>query len=781
MNLFAGSVPVLSAQNFQISGFEDKELASSGSNPVQPIPGDSLAAARVSWRPHIDFATAESLMTSPTKDPYDVMIMEEYGLLCSAEILDRIKDVQDSNWHFVKFRKWMEDNVVAARQGQNEIVPYSQKILVQSTQEERAARMAVLDEELKTSPFVHVAELTKRLLQNCVGIFDGSTEVLEVYLKGDALTKLYNLMGERVDASEFFVSAGHSKPSLRILEIGAGTGGTTLIALKALTSINNEPLYAKYTFTDISSGFFSAAKDRFSDYPGLEFRTLDIGKDPGEQGFELGSYDLIVASNVIHATEFLNVTLKNVHRLLSPRGRFFLQELTPSGAKMKNLIMGPLPGWWLGEADGRVDEPIISVERWDSELRAAGFAGIDVVVRDDPSAKKSIGANMVARPAVQEQQYKSITIVIRADQRASNTLSDVQSEFEAKGYFVDVCTLGESLPPNQDIVSLADVDHSFFDEITAGSFAAFQKTIAAMTSTRMLWVMGSAQVKPTSPRFGLTLGLVRCIRAELSLPLATLEVDRCLAEVAGSVLKVFELFLESATTAQPELEYIISDDDVRVGRYHWLDVNKEIQASQDVSHLRVRLTEYANARGETERAWTPLTVATQGPDQITARAMYINPSAGVSSKSCGGLTASNIVKQQHVPVINGLTACGYSGEVIEGGSNVTELKPGDRIMTLGAQGIQNIMVLDAKDTVKIPDGLSIDEAASTALAFPVALYALQNLADVRSKQRVLIAGTESVIGLAAVQIGLLKDAEVRLTQLTSCRTLTATGVLHCRQ
>jgi len=85
---------------------------------------------------------------------------------------------------------------------------------------------------------------------------------------------------------------------LRVLEIGAGTGGTTTSMLSGLKSEFGERLYSKYSFTDISAGFFVAAKERFKDHQNIEFSVLDISKDPLEQGFEEGSYDLILASNV---------------------------------------------------------------------------------------------------------------------------------------------------------------------------------------------------------------------------------------------------------------------------------------------------------------------------------------------------------------------------------------------------------------------------------------------------------------------------------------------------
>ncbi|KIX01227.1 uncharacterized protein Z518_08952 [Rhinocladiella mackenziei CBS 650.93] len=719
-----GSTPVLVVEGCRLSAFEEKLVT---------VLDDPIAAARASWRPHIDFVPLETLMLSHEKDANDVRIIEEYGLLCSAEILERIKDTQDSHWHFTKFRKWMDGVVTGGRLGQNKIVSNSKELLELSSQH-RLELIHLLQEKLKASPFVHVAELTTRLLDNCVGIFDGTTEVLEVYLKDDTLTKLYALTGARIDASEFFVSAGHSNPTLRVLEIGAGTGGTTLIALKALTSINNEPMYSSYTFTDISSGFFAAARDRFSEFPGLEFKTLDISRDPGGQGFELGTYDLIVASNVIHATEFINVTLKNVHKLLSPRGRFFLQEVIPSSVKMKNLIMGPLPGWWLGEADGRVNEPIISVERWSSELRAAGFCGIECTVLDDPKHEAAFGANMIAKPIVSAQEYKSVTILIRPDQAETDIVKLMRQVFEGQEYFVDICILGGLIPPSQDIMSLVEIDKPFFEQLTAEGLSAFQQVVAGLTSARMLWVMGSAQIEPSDALFGITLGLIRCIRAEMSVPLATLEIDKFDPSLSETILKVFEKFLDTSHAAtNTDHEYVIDDNFVKVGRYHWTNVPKELEASQDTDDLPLKL-EVEVTRVSKLLKWVPQPIIKIRPEEVVVRPIYV----GMNPQDFSTLEEGRVRD--------------YYGEIVEVGSNAGLLNVGDRVIALGSREVHTSLKFLATNVIKIPDGLDPENAASMTLGYATALHCLRDLARVQKDQTVLIANADSDVGLAAIRV-----------------------------
>ncbi|KAK1911256.1 hypothetical protein P3342_012555 [Pyrenophora teres f. teres] len=58
----------------------------------------------------------------------------------------------------------------------------------------------------------------------------------------------------------------------------------------------------------------------------MKYQVLDVGKDPMSQGFHPQSYDVIIASMVLHVTKDLVQTMQNIRRLLKPGGYLLIQE-----------------------------------------------------------------------------------------------------------------------------------------------------------------------------------------------------------------------------------------------------------------------------------------------------------------------------------------------------------------------------------------------------------------------------------------------------------------------
>jgi malonyl CoA-acyl carrier protein transacylase len=155
---------------------------------------------------------------------------------------------------------------------------------------------------------------------------------------------------------------------LRVLEIGAGTGGATAYILPKLPTEQTD-----YVFTDVSPLFISQAQEKFADYGFVRYQVLDIEKLPTEQDIADETFDIIVAFNVLHATQDLRQTLQHVQTLLAPAGMLFLLENT-APMNWVELIWGLTEGWWrFTDLDLRPAHPLLTASQWQQLLQENGF------------------------------------------------------------------------------------------------------------------------------------------------------------------------------------------------------------------------------------------------------------------------------------------------------------------------------------------------------------------------------------------------------------------------
>jgi|GEM_PF-5308821 acyl transferase domain-containing protein/NADP-dependent 3-hydroxy acid dehydrogenase YdfG/acyl carrier protein len=211
----------------------------------------------------------------------------------------------------------------------------------------------------------------------------GEKSLVENIYKGNHSADYYNSLV--ADTVKEFVEKrkekGDKKP-IKILEIGAGTGGTSRFVLECLKDINAEICYY---YTDISLSFVQYGEGMFKEqYPFVEFKMLDIEKDILEQGFEMGSIDLIFGSNVFHATKNIFNTMKQVKLLLKKHGLIIINEMTYAEI-FTSLTFGLTDGWWLYEDDDiRIKgSPLLSVKGWKNILGVLGFTNVIAMAFND--------------------------------------------------------------------------------------------------------------------------------------------------------------------------------------------------------------------------------------------------------------------------------------------------------------------------------------------------------------------------------------------------------------
>ncbi|KAJ5827566.1 hypothetical protein N7447_004329 [Penicillium robsamsonii] len=206
---------------------------------------------------------------------------------------------------------------------------------------------------------------------------------------------------------------------IKILEIGAGTGGTTGFLLGQLADVSG--LRFEYTFTDISSSLIALARKRFQKYNFMCYTTLNIDQDPPEA--MLGQYDVIISSNCVHATPSIMRSTKNINSLLRPDGILCLIELTRN-LFWFDLVFGLLEGWWLF-GDGR-QHALASEYAWDKALRQAGYRWVDW--SSNTSKESEILRLIVASPAdVGSQESTLVTeeSVTFAEKNGVELLADI--------------------------------------------------------------------------------------------------------------------------------------------------------------------------------------------------------------------------------------------------------------------------------------------------------------------------------------------------------------------
>ena len=168
---------------------------------------------------------------------------------------------------------------------------------------------------------------------------------------------------------------------LRVLEVGAGIGSATDRILLELPAGRFD-----YMYTDISAGFFAEAEARFSDEgAAIDYRVLDIEKDPVAQGFESQAWDVVIAANVLHATRHLDETLSHCRALLAPSGLLVALE-NQRGRGWMDLIFGQLDGWWRYADRYRPDHALAGPDVWRQALSDTGFADSEVLGVDRSAA-----------------------------------------------------------------------------------------------------------------------------------------------------------------------------------------------------------------------------------------------------------------------------------------------------------------------------------------------------------------------------------------------------------
>nr|AUY61968.1 polyketide synthase [Clonostachys rosea] len=394
----------------------------------------------------------------------------------------------------------------------------------------------------------HWERLYAEIALNLVDMFKGGNSPLEMILETDHFKQYYEEVANYRSAqmaSSYIDLLAHQNPGMNILEVGGGTGSGARTIIKGLSATRDGSRPAtllrcnRYDFTDISPAFMDTARREFERFESqMTFQTLDIEQDFTDQGFEKGSYDVVLAISTLHITKNLLQTLRNVRKALKTDGKLIIQEsFEPSGWTL-GFVFGLFPGWWAGINDGRTLSPNIDVETWDKMLKQCGYSGAEMVFRDVEGNQAHRHGWIVATAVELEakttaasklQSLKRSVIVIDETSKQQQALADtlktpLQSLFGSSPTIMNITeAASRNSSESELILFLPDYGLPFLESLDETQWVSVQGLVRS--SYHLLWV-SSAGGKNAHPSSGLIDGLSRTLRLEnYHLHLVTLGLD----------------------------------------------------------------------------------------------------------------------------------------------------------------------------------------------------------------------------------------------------------------
>ena len=634
------------------------------------------------------------------------------------------------------------------------------------------------------------------LLERCGGVLaevlQGGTDPLPLLFGGDGpgAAEFYRAAPAGRAANRMVADAVRAAVAglpegrrLRVLEVGAGTGAATEPVLSELPAGRFD-----YLFTDISAGFFAEAESRFaaSGAP-IEYRALDIEKDPVPQGFDPHGYDLVVAVNVLHTTRDLGETLAHCRSLLAPGGLVVALELV-RGRHLQDLTFGMLDGWWRFSDRYRPDHALAAPAVWRRAFLDAGFGEAEVLGIDASDGGRPLGPGIIVARGPEEVALPPGVWIVAADRDgAGETLAStlaarnqtvvlagadgaVDAE-PARGpgvyrAFVQAerrdswRSLVEGLPgdaPLQGIVHLAALDgHGAC--ATTDEVARDVRRAGASALSLVQGVLDAG----ASPAKGLTF---------VTRGAQVLERERG-GELAGAALWGFG---KSVVREAPHLGTRMIDLDP--GRTEgWSDLADELLSPDPENHVAFRggarhVARLVRTGSATTRIAFPDEAGWRlAPDEggaldglrvETAPSARLEPEEVRVAVEAAGLNFRDVLRATGA-LDSGLLGREMCGRVVEIGPEVTGVSVGDRVVGLAFGTFAPEVVTRGELVAPAPDRMPAAALATVPVAFSTAALAF-DLAGLKAGERVLIHAGAGGVGIAAIQLAHAAGAEVFAT------------------
>lgn len=551
---------------------------------------DTHAGAILEWKPDVDFFNYSRLFHRRRVDA-SARTLEELVLVCIVDLRAQLQFLPAMQPHLVRLKSWLDASYREAMTGQYPEVLNSFEIASMS-QKSRQEAVSRLLESCKDTAAKELAAAVHQVHTFGAGYFSGSPHAAKALMQDSHLDGVRKLITD-VDFSHLIRLLGHKKPSMSILHIGP-TPDDDSISSSLFSSKYEDRPYGSYVYTGTSATPPKLTEKRLGSQPSVKYSQLIIEMDPVFQGFTEESFDLIISEPTL--SSFSMTAISNMRKLLKPRGRLILQYLNPA-SRVLQFALGLSPEFNLGF------ESPIKQETLCEQLNRAGFDGASAFTYTGEHGRLTIAA-----PYMDYSRPKNASVICQDPNHS--LVADAVTTLQSRGFGLQFFCPGQDLPWGQPVVCLLDLESPFLHEMTQSQWEELKNSLSSAQDEKMLWVTGASQVNCKDPRYSLTLGFTRSIRRELSMDLATLELESFDASGWNASADLFESLCRrnNGGEVDPDAEYVFSNGSIQICRFHSIKVLDELQDRYEEAPKTLKICEPGGLQGLRWKQYEPIPV-----------------------------------------------------------------------------------------------------------------------------------------------------------------------------
>ncbi|KAJ5578021.1 uncharacterized protein N7459_006985 [Penicillium hispanicum] len=690
------------------------------------------------WKPDLDFLPGHIQLPKAESDEHTSSLMAKASVLSMIQVHRNMVDVNPTSTELPGYERWLQAQIERFDMHRISVMPEA----LPWTQRRNGSLEALwnsLEQQLKAANLGLVFDLYQQTVKEKRVPLENEQSSPSSKIKS-LLQNLEDWFTSRCDLSGLFSLLRHHNPRLRILEIGTGRGSLASTVLQYLTC-DGIILCSQYTATE-RLHIEDALKDRLQEYDQVEFKIFDPSHDPCKQDIETGHFDVVIASNMGAHTSSLGTTLKNIGKLLVPGGRLLLHENGPGEH--------PLPSKYFDGLGVNVDSKHMSVNSWDSELRQAGFLGVEADSCDGETPYHFY-RNLISRLPLEDHLQDSTVYLLCPDNGTDHPwLRQVEHHFVQNGLTVQRVSKGEEISPKQRVISFLDLERPFFSNISQRDWESFQQLINSFP--QILWVTNSVELHSANPDFSIVMGVSRTARQEQEIQFGTLQVDRFDTFAVDALLRVSRKFFSPADQSglmDADYEFALHDGTIYIPRMQWSSLTDKFLCDPELETAKLDIDTYGSLESMHWAEDHP--PESPGENEVEVDVKFV----GVNFRDVM-ITQGIMANKEEL----GLEA---SGIVRRCGPGVKQYKPGDRVLVMQSGLFRTRVVLPIHRCAHLPPTLSLEDAASMAVVYATVIYCLLDIGRVEEGQSVLIHAACGGVGLAAMQVCRMMGAKVYAT------------------